>query len=131
MSEHAHGHHRNYLRIYFILLGLLVVSIVGPMAEIRIVTLITAFGVAIVKAYMVAKNFMHLDVEKPIIQWLLGMGLVLMLILFGGLAPDVMKDKGHRWEKDARFHQSTDPGHHDGAAGHGEKSDHGTSGSGH
>lgn len=125
MSAHAEGHHRNYFKIYFILLGLLVVSIVGPLLEIRIVTLITAFGVAIVKAYLVAKNFMHLDVEKPIIQWLLGVGLVLMLILFGGLAPDVMKDKGHRWEKDARFHKASAPAHH-GAAG-----DHGTGGSGH
>lgn len=125
MSAHATGHHTNYLRIYFILLGLLVVSIVGPLFEIRALTLITAFGVAIVKAYMVAKNFMHLDVEKPIIQWLLGMGLVLMVILFGGLAPDVMKDKGHNWEKDASFHQSADPGQHGGGEGHG------TSGSGH
>ena len=92
MSAHATAHHTNYLRIYFILLGLLVVSIVGPMFEIRALTLITAFGVAIVKAYMVAKNFMHLDVEKPIIRWLLGLGLVLMVLLFGGLAPDVMRD---------------------------------------
>lgn len=125
MSAHAEGHHRNYLRIYFILLGLLVVSIVGPLFEIRVVTLITAFGVAIVKAYMVAKNFMHLDVEKPIVQWLLALGLMLMVLLFGGLAPDVMKDKGARWEKDASFHESAAP------APHGAGGDHGKGSGGH
>ena len=39
------------------------------MTGIRVVMLITAFGVALVKAYLVAKNFMHLDVEKPIVRW--------------------------------------------------------------
>ena len=55
-------------RIGQILLGLLIVSVVGPMAGIRALTLVTAFGIALVKAYMVAKNFMHLDVEKPIVE---------------------------------------------------------------
>jgi len=47
----AHGHapHRNYLKIWAILLGLLVVSVTGPMVGIRMLTLITAFGVALVK----------------------------------------------------------------------------------
>ena len=43
---------------------LLVVSVAGPMLEIKIVTLITAFGIAVVKAYLVAKNFMHLNIEQ-------------------------------------------------------------------
>ena len=33
------------------------------MFGIQGVTLITAFGIAIVKAYLVAKNFMHINVE--------------------------------------------------------------------
>ena len=40
------------------------VSVVGPMLGIRAVTLITAFGIALVKAYLVAKNFMHLNVAE-------------------------------------------------------------------
>ena len=64
----GHGHERNYVKIWGILVGLLMVSVLGPMAGIRWVTLIAAFGVALVKAYMVAKNFMHLDIEKPIVQ---------------------------------------------------------------
>jgi caa(3)-type oxidase subunit IV len=65
------GPHRNYVKIWAILTGLLVVSVLGPMLGIRVVTLIAAFGIALVKAYLVAKNFMHLDIEKPIVGWLL------------------------------------------------------------
>ena len=104
--EHAAAHpvHRNYAMIWAILVGLMVISVAGPFLGIRVVTLITAFGIALVKAYMVAKNFMHLDVEKPIIHWLLAIILVLMVLLFSGLAPDVMKDSGRNWKKDAGFH---------------------------
>ena len=108
MSAHGHavGHavHRNYVKIWSILVGLLVISVVGPFLGIRVVTLITAFGIALVKAYMVAKNFMHLDVEKPIVKWLLAVILVLMVLLFAGVAPDVMKENGRNWKKGAEFH---------------------------
>lgn len=101
--EHGHGaghaHHRNYVKIWAILLGLLVVSIVGPMLEIRVVTLITAFGIALVKAYMVAKNFMHLDIEKPIVHWMLAIALVFMVLFYSGVATDVQKHDGHHWKK--------------------------------
>ena len=100
----THPVHRNYVKIWSILVVLLVISVAGPFLNIRVVTLITAFGVALVKAYMVAKNFMHLDVEKPIIHWLLAVILVLMVLLFSGVAPDVMMDNGRHWKKDAGFH---------------------------
>ena len=104
--EHAqgHGHHRNYVKIWLILVGLLVVSVVGPMTGIRWIMLLTAFGIACVKAYLVAKNFMHLDVEKPIIQWSLAIAVVFMVLLYAGVAPDVQKSEGQRWVKDAGFH---------------------------
>ena len=113
----GHGPHRNYVKIWGILLALLVVSVVGPMAGIRVVTLITAFGIALVKAYMVAKNFMHLDIEKPIVHWMLLVGLSLMVLLYGALAPDVQKATGQNWQKDAGFHHSftTSKPHHAGA----------------
>jgi len=107
----GHGHHRNYVKIWAILMGLLVVSVVGPMTGIPVVVLITAFGVALVKAYMVAKNFMHLDVEKPIVHWMMGIALIFMVLLFAGVAPDVMKDHGRRWKKDAGFHPVEAVGH--------------------
>ena len=98
------GHHRNYVKIWAILTGLLVVSVLGPMVGIRVVTLIAAFGIALVKAYLVAKNFMHLDVEKPIVGWLLAVALILMVVLYAGVAPDVEKSKGQNWEKTAGYH---------------------------
>ncbi len=115
----AHGHHRNYVKIWAILVGLLVVSVVGPMTGIRVVMLITAFGIALVKAYMVAKNFMHLDVEKPIVHWALAIALAFMVMLFAGLSPDVMKHEGTNWKKE--YVASPAPGahHSEGEASHG------------
>ncbi len=120
MSDHAHAHapahHRNYVRIWAILLGLLIVSVVGPMAGIRVLTLVTAFGIALVKAYMVAKNFMHLDVEKPIVHWVLGVALALLVLLYAGVAPDAQKHSGTHWQK-TYVPQRSAPAEH-GAAGH-------------
>jgi caa(3)-type oxidase subunit IV len=113
----GHAHHPNYVKIWAILVVLLVVSVFGPFLEIRIITLITAFGIALVKAYMVAKNFMHVDVEKPIIHWMMVTALVFMVLLFAGVAPDVMKEDGSRWVKDpVGFHPQPAGGHGD----HGE-----------
>lgn len=100
-AQHAHP---NYFKVWGILVGLLVVSVTGPMLGIRVVTLIAAFGVALVKAYMVAKNFMHLNVEKPVIHWVLGVALIFMVLLYAGVAPDVQKDKGDHWIKNSGFH---------------------------
>jgi len=96
VSEH---HHPNYVKIWAILVGLLVVSVLGPMLGIQIVTLITAFGIAVVKAYLVAKNFMHLNIEKRYIVYMLTTCLVFMFLFFAGTAPDVMEAEGSNWEK--------------------------------
>lgn len=108
MSDHAHAeahtHHPNYVKIWAILTALLVVSVVGPMFGIRVLTLIAAFGVALVKAYLVAKNFMHLNVQKPIVHWVLGLALTLMVLLYAGVAPDVQKSDGENWVKSQDFH---------------------------
>jgi caa(3)-type oxidase subunit IV len=99
MSEH---HDVNYKKIYFTLLALLVASVVGPLLGDRFgltwLTLITAFGIAIVKAQLVINNFMHLRWEKRIVKWLLTTSLLLMALLFAGVAPDVMNHEGNNWE---------------------------------
>lgn len=132
MSAHAeaHGHHRNYVKIWAVLVVLLVISVVGPMFGIRVLTLITAFGIALVKAYIVAKNFMHLDVEKPIVHWMLAVALVIMVLMFAGFAPDIMKDEGRRWKKGPGFHPQEKVEHHGGNADHG-KADQGGAGGAH
>ena len=78
-----HTHHPNYTKIYVVLLVLLAISVVGPMFEIRVVTLLTAFGIAIVKAYLVVKNFMHIDIAKRYVGYLVATSLVFMLLLWG------------------------------------------------
>ena len=110
-DDHA-AHEVNYVKIWAILLGLLVVSIVGPMIGIKIVTLLTAFGIAIIKAYLVAKNFMHLNIEPRFAVYLLCTVLVFMLLFFAGSAPDVMKHEGTNWVKPAVEVESHASEHH-------------------
>lgn len=127
MSEHAHdatdhedhAHHGNYVKIWAILLVLLVISILGPELNNMVITLITAFGIAVVKAYLVVKHFMHLNVAPRFVGYLVATGLVFMLLFFAGVAPDVMKLEGTRWEKPDwieanRLHQAghRDEAHH-------------------
>jgi hypothetical protein len=56
--------HPNYVKIWIWLVVLLLISVAGPMLEIPAVTIITAFGIAFVKAFLVAANFMHLKFEN-------------------------------------------------------------------
>lgn len=99
MAEQAHAHeHPNYVKIWGILLVLLVVSILGPMIGIKAVTLMTAFGIAIVKAYLVAKNFMHVNIEPKYVTYLLVTALSFMGLFFFFVAPDVLNHEGQNWE---------------------------------
>lgn len=96
MSAHSSSH---YVKIWAILCGLLVVSIVGPMLGIRLVTLITAFGIAIVKAYLVAKHFMGLGIERRWVTYILVGMIAFMVVFFGGISPDVLRHRGAQWQK--------------------------------
>jgi caa(3)-type oxidase subunit IV len=100
-EHHEHHEHPNYVRIWAILLVLLSISVIGPMFGVKIVTLITAFGIACVKAYLVAKNFMHINIAKRYVVYLVTTCLVFMLLFFAGVAPDVMMKEGTGWVKPA------------------------------
>jgi caa(3)-type oxidase subunit IV len=107
-QDHADDHGQaHYVKIWAILLVLLGVSVMGPILAPHLefgflkawmITLLTAFGIAIYKAYLVAANFMHLNIEKKYISYLLATALMFMLLFFAGTAPDVMKHKGQNWE---------------------------------
>ena len=97
-DSHDDAHHVDYRKIYFTLLGLLVVSVVGPFFEILWLTLITAFGIAVVKANLVIQNFMHLKWEKRIMKWVLATSLLLMGLMVAGVSSDVMNHEGTNWE---------------------------------
>lgn len=107
MADHATAHHQehegehhsasHYVKIWAILLVLLIISIIGPEIGITWVTLITAFGIAFVKAGLVVKHFMHLTIEKPIVWYILITCLVFLILFFAGVSPDVMKHDGSNW----------------------------------
>ena len=99
MATESHVHHPNYVKIWAILVVLLVVSVLGSMSHVREVVLIAAFGIAFAKAYLVAKNFMHINVEKRWVPYLLAVCLLFIFILFAGVAPDVMRQSGLHWTK--------------------------------
>ncbi|MEM9159401.1 MAG: cytochrome C oxidase subunit IV family protein [Verrucomicrobiota bacterium] len=101
--------HPSYGKIYIWLLVLFVISVAGPeIAEIAgmegasrvILVLTTAFGIALVKAYMVLAYFMHLKFEKIYAPYILLACTSLLFVFFFGTATDVMKPEGHNWNKD-------------------------------
>ncbi|MBL8950354.1 MAG: cytochrome C oxidase subunit IV family protein [Myxococcaceae bacterium] len=100
MSADAHAH-PSYVKIWGILLALLVVSVLGPLLEIRVITLITAFGIAVVKAYIVVRYFMHINLEKKYVAYMVGSMIVLMVLMVGAVTPDVMHHDGANWYNQA------------------------------
>jgi caa(3)-type oxidase subunit IV len=105
-TQASHHGPAYYVKIWAILLVLLIISILGPELEIRIVTLITAFGIALVKAWMVAAYFMHLNIEKKIAWYILMTMLVAMLLFVAGIAPDIGKVEGRNWQNRAHIERA-------------------------
>lgn len=95
-SEAAHPH-TNYVKVWGILVVLLIISILGPELGHPVITLVTAFGIAFVKAYMVAMKFMHLDREPKFVTYFVVTTLAFMALMFAGIAPDVLKHDGANW----------------------------------
>ena len=100
-SEAAHHPHTNYVKIWGILVVLLVVSILGPELGHPVITLVTAFGIAFVKAYLVAMKFMHLDREPKFVMYFVATTLAFMALMFAGVAPDIMLHDGANWDNSA------------------------------
>ena len=132
MAEHTEDHDHgqaHYVRIWAILLMLLIVSVLGPIIAPHVefgflkawmITIMTAFGIAVVKAYLVAANFMHLNIEKRYISYMLATMLAFMLLFFSGVAPDVMKHEGQNWENVAAQQEVERALEGQGKAAHGE-----------
>jgi caa(3)-type oxidase subunit IV len=95
------AHHVNYKKVWAILVACLILSVAGTFTPWFWMTLLAAFGIALYKAYLVAKNFMHLDIEKRFVVILLVTMLGLMGLMFLGVSPDVMRHEGQRWENRA------------------------------
>ncbi len=117
MSSPTHAHHPDYVKIWAVLVVLLIVSVLGPFTGIRWLILVLAFGIAVVKAYLVAKNFMHVNLEQRWVAYLLIISLALIVVLFAGVAPDVMKHRGLHWENRAA-EQAVETGSHKAGPAH-------------
>lgn len=96
------GHHINYFAIYVTLVVLFLISVSGPeigqLTGLRWITLVTAFGIAIVKANLVINNFMHLRWEKRLMKWMLTSTLILLALMVAGMSPDVLNHEGRNWD---------------------------------
>jgi caa(3)-type oxidase subunit IV len=103
MSEDHEHSHPDYWKIYKWLLLLFVISYLGPelFPEQKSIVLLTAFGIAVVKALMVVSEFMHLNIEKRVIWYLFLTCLILLLVFFAGVAPDVLNKSGINWVADS------------------------------
>ncbi len=101
-DPHEAEHIKHYTKIYVTLLILFGVSVLGPVVGAAVgskaLVLITAFGIALVKAYLVCAHFMHLNIEKRYIGYLLTTTVVFVLLFYAGVAPDVMEHHGRNWE---------------------------------
>ena len=93
MSDTTHSDSHgpaHYFKIWRILIVLMLLSLGGPIIFSHTLTgnlkialvLIVAFGVAIVKAYLVAKHFMHLPLEPKYIGYMLAGMIAFMLVLW-------------------------------------------------
>jgi caa(3)-type oxidase subunit IV len=127
-DEHAAHDDSHYVKIWGVLLVLLIVSFIGPEAGIGWLTLFTAFGIAVIKAYLVAVHFMHINLTPRFMIYTIATTLVFMLLFFAGTAPDVMKDSGTNWVKPAwieaeRAYEAGETGHH-GSHGAGHEGGH-------
>jgi len=110
MSDETHGP-AHYKKIWALLVVLLAISFLGPFVGIHWLTLATAFGIAIWKAWLVLKNFMHITAQPRFVSYMVATCLVFMLLFYAGTAGDVMKHSGDQWYK-PQVEQSAPVGHH-------------------
>jgi caa(3)-type oxidase subunit IV len=142
--DHGHGAHHPveyYYKTYAALVVLFLVSVIGPyIGEITgmwWLTLITAFGIAFVKAGLVIRNFMHLTVEKAFVHYFLITSLAFMLLFFFAVSPDVRNHEGTNWknlaaeaEIERALAEAEAGGGHHGGHGDAHGADHGDEGHG-
>lgn len=103
MAQHAENPHHGSLLHYVVVWAVLVVLFAGSVSfsvvSSFVVGVVFAFFIAIVKAVMVAAWFMHLNIERRWVWLMLATGLMVVFVLWLGVAPDVMEMEGQNWSK--------------------------------
>jgi caa(3)-type oxidase subunit IV len=82
------AHARHYFVIWLWLMGLVVVSVAAASMLPKLQAMLLIFGVAVIKAFLVARHYMHLKNEKAIIYAMVLVPLAFVIILLFGLFPD-------------------------------------------
>lgn len=82
--------HPNYVAIWFWLIGLLIVSVgISSLPISKSVAMFLIFGAAVVKAVLVALNYMHLKFEQLLIYAMAIVPLLIFFVLWAVLYPDI------------------------------------------
>lgn len=81
-------HERHYLIIWLWLVALVGISVAAASVLPKVQALALIFSSAIVKAFLVARNYMHLKNERPIYYAIVLVPLAFVVIFLFGLFPD-------------------------------------------
>ena len=84
----SNSHSRHYLIIWVWLLLLVIVSVVAASVLPKVQALVLIFAVAVTKALLVARNYMHLKKERVILYAIALVPLAFVIILLFALFPD-------------------------------------------
>lgn len=81
---------RKYFQLWGILLGLLTLSVISVWLGHGVLSTLIVYGVAVIKAWIVLRDYMHLKLEPGFITVLLFGALSAVVVLFVLVYPDVV-----------------------------------------
>jgi caa(3)-type oxidase subunit IV len=84
----SNAHSRHYLIVWFWLLSLVIFSVAAASVLPKVQAMALIFSIAIIKAFLVARHYMHLKNEKALIYAIALVPLAFVLIFLFGLFPD-------------------------------------------
>lgn len=84
----SNAHSRHYLAIWYWLMALVILSVAAASTLPKLQAMVLIFSVAIVKAFLVARYYMHLKHERVIIYAIALVPLAFVVIFLFGLFPD-------------------------------------------
>ncbi|MBI2119210.1 MAG: cytochrome C oxidase subunit IV family protein [Elusimicrobia bacterium] len=76
--------------IYLVLIALTVLTVLSAQMDFaRSLTILIALSIALIKSSLIALYYMHLRTEKPLIYFIVLIGIVTVFILAVGIFPDI------------------------------------------
>jgi caa(3)-type oxidase subunit IV len=82
------AHNRHYLIIWVWLMALVFAAVAAASALPKVQAMVLIFTIAVIKALLVARNYMHLKNERAIIYAIALVPLAFIVIFLFGLFPD-------------------------------------------